>query len=226
MKYIYKIVAALGAISIIPLFIFLETIYFKMSSVALTTIFGLGNLLGSDILTQALEQTNGEIPQGIADTYSPYELYDMISQLGGIKGDGTLIEKIDVLISPLITLGVVLALLVICAIVTAVLAIVAKDNRKVIYSSIAGIGLSLMFKECFEGFAAPILNGTVSLATLFDSFWAGLIGNFDELLLNTNFWFIPAAFGLIILWTVLYNYTLPAKEKKERKLMLGEGDEE
>lgn len=226
MKYLYKIVAALGAISILPLFIFLETIYFKMSSVALTAIFGVGNLLGSEALTQAIEENNGQIPSGVADTYSPYELYNLISNLGGIKGDGSLVEKLDVLISPLITLGVVLALLVICAIVTAVLAIVAKDNRKVIYSSIAGIGLSLMFKECFEGFTAPILDGSVSLSTLFNSIWAGLIGTFDEFLLNTNFWFIPAVFGVIILWTVLYNYTLPAKEKKERKLMLGEADDE
>lgn len=226
MKYIYKIVAALGAISIVPLFVFLETIYFKMSSTALTTIFGAGQLLNNEILNQALQETNGKIPSGIADTYSPYELYTLITDLGGIKGDGSLAEKFDVLIMPLITAGVVLALLAICAIITAVFAIVAKDNRKVIYSSIAGIGLSLMFKECFECFAAPILNGTVSLATIFDSFWAGFIGTFDELFLNTNFWFIPVVFGVIILWTVLYNYTLPQNEKRERKIMLGELDEE
>ncbi len=226
MKYIYKIVAALGAISITPLFVFLETIYFKMSSAALTAIFGVGQLLDNEALNQAMQETNGKLPSGIADTYSPYELYNLIADLGGIETDGSLMEKFEVLVSPLITLGVVLALLIVCAIVTAIFAIVAKDNRKVIYSSIAGIGLSLMFKECFECFAAPILSGKVSLATLFDSFWAGLIGTFDEFLLNTNFWFIPAVFGAIILWTVLYNYTLPQKEKRERKIMLGEADDE
>lgn len=226
MKYIYKIVAALGAISILPLFVFLETIYFKMSSAALTTIFGVGQLLDIPSLKQALETTDGKIPSGIADTYSPYELYDLISGLGFLKGDGTLMEKFEVLVSPLITMAVVLALLIVCAIATAIFAIVAKDNRKVIYSSIAGIGLSLMFKECFDCFAAPILSGKVSLATIFESFWAGLIGTFDELLLNTNFWFIPAVFAAIILWTVLYNYTLPEKEKKERKIMLGEADDQ
>ena len=222
MKYLYKIVAALGAISIIPLFIFLETIYFRIGSAALTAIFGIGNLLGIDALAEA---TNGEIPAGIADTYSPYELYKFLSDMGGFDTAGKLEGKFDILIAPAITGGVVLALLAICAIVTAVFAIFAKDNRKVIYSSVAGIGLSLMFKECFEGFTAPILDGSVSLATVTDSFWAGLIANFEELILNTNFWFIPVVFAAIILWTVLYNYTLPEKEKKERKLMLGEADE-
>lgn len=222
MKYLYKIVAALGAISIIPLFIFLETLYFRIGSAALTAIFGIGNLLGIDALAEA---TNGEIPAGIADTYSPYELYKFLSDMGGFDTAGKLEGKFDILIAPAITGGVVLALLAICAIVTAVFAIFAKDNRKVIYSSVAGIGLSLMFKECFEGFTAPILDGSVSLATVTDSFWAGLIANFEELILNTNFWFIPVVFAAIILWTVLYNYTLPEKEKKERKLMLGEADE-
>lgn len=222
MKYLYKIVAALGAISIIPLFVFLETLYFRIGSAALTAIFGIGNLLGIDALAEA---TNGEIPAGIADTYSPYELYKFLSDMGGFDTAGKLEGKFDILIAPAITGGVVLALLAICAIVTAVFAIFAKDNRKVIYSSVAGIGLSLMFKECFEGFTAPILDGSVSLATVTDSFWAGLIANFEELILNTNFWFIPVVFAAIILWTVLYNYTLPEKEKKERKLMLGEADE-
>lgn len=226
MKYVYKIVAALGAISILPLFVFLETIYFKMTSTALSAIFGIGQLLGNETLNQALESTNGQIPSGIADTYSPYELYNLFYGLGDLGGDGNLAEKLEVLITPLITAGVVLALIVICAIITVVFAIVAKDNRKVIYSSIAGIGLSFMFKECFECFAAPILEGTVSIATLMESVWGGLIGNFEEFTLNTNFWFIPVVFAAIILWTVLYNYTLPKDEKRARKIMLGELDEE
>ncbi len=226
MKYVYKIVAALGAISVLPLLVFLETIYFKMSSTALNAIFQIGQMLGNETLSQAIKDNNGAVPQAIADTYSLYELYDLFSNFGDLGEEGKIIESIDILITPLIVAGVVLILLALCAIVTAVLAFVVKNNRKVIYSSIAGIGLSFMLKECFECLAAPILDGTISLATIMDSTWAGLIGQFEEFLLNTNFWFIPAVFGAIILWTVLYNYTLPEKEKKERKLMLGEADEE
>ena len=81
MKYVYKIVAALGAISILPLFVFLETIYFKMTSTALSAIFGIGQLLENEALNQALQETNGQIPSGIADTYSPYELYNLFDRV-------------------------------------------------------------------------------------------------------------------------------------------------
>lgn len=226
MKYVYKIVAALGALSILPMIVFLENIYFKLTSGALSAIFYIGQLLGNETLAQTIKDNNGVIPEGMADTVSLYELYDLISDFNGSDNSGDLIEKIDVLISPLITAGVVLVLIAICAILTAIFAFVVKDNRKVIYSSIAGIGLSFMFSECFEGIAAPILDGKISLATLMENIFGGLIGRVDELTITTNFWFIPAVFGAIILWTVLYNYTLPENEKKERKLMLGEADDE
>lgn len=225
MKYIYKIVAALGALSILPLIVFIEDIYFKISSTALSGVFYIGQLLGNEALTSAVQENGGNIPSAIADHYSLYDFYKLIADLDLSAASGNMAEKVEPLIVPGITAAVALVLVAICAIVTAVLAIVVKDNRKVIYSSIVGIGLCFVFKECFEGFAAPILDGTVSIATLMESFWGALIGNFEAFNLNTNFWFIPMAFGAIILWTVLYNYTLPDKEKRERKLMLGEADE-
>lgn len=225
MKYVYKLVAALGALSVLPLIVFLENIYFKLTSAALSTVFYVGQLLGNETLTQAIENNNGVVPEAMADTMSLYDLYDLFSGLGGSSDNSDLIERLDILIAPVITAGVVLILIAICAIITAIFAFVMKDNRKVIYSSIAGIGLSLMFQECFEAIAEPILEGTISIATLMESVLGGLIGNFEELTLTTNFWFIPAVFGAVILWTVLYNYTLPEKEKRERMLMLGEADE-
>ena len=226
MKYVYKIVAAIGALAVLPMIVFLENIYFKISSTALNLVFSIGQLLGNEAITQAIKDNNGVVPQAMADTLSLYEIYDLVATLGSSEGDGNLAEKFQLLISPLITAGIVLALIAICAIVTAIFAFVVKDNRKVIYSSIAGIGLSLMFSECFEGVAAPILDGTISISTIMESMWGGLIGNIDKFSLTTNFWFIPAVFGAIILWTALYNYTLPENEKRERKLMLGEADDQ
>ncbi|MGN1315778.1 MAG: hypothetical protein ACI4VW_01825 [Acutalibacteraceae bacterium] len=226
MKYIYKIVAALGALSVCPLIVFLDIIYYKISSAALGTLFYIGQLFGNETITQAIEENNGTVPEAIADTVSLYDLYGLFSSASGLANSGNITEKLEVLVSPAILAGVVLILIALCAVVTAVFAIVAKDNRKVIYSSVAGIGLSLIFKECFAAIAEPILDGTVSIATLMDSAWGDLIGEFEKFTLTTNFWFIPAVFGAIILWTVIYNYTLPDKEKRERKLMLGEADDQ
>lgn len=226
MKYIYKVVAALGALSVCPLIVFLDIIYYKLSSVALGTLFYVGQLLGNETITQAIKDNNGTVPEAIADTASLYDLYNLSSNFSGMMNSGDVKEKFDVLMSPVILAGVVLILIALCAVVTAIFAIVAKDNRKVIYSCVAGMGLSLIFKECFAAIAEPILDGTVSIATLMDSAWGDLIGEFEKFTLTTNFWFIPAIFGAIILWTVIYNYTLPDKEKRERKLMLGEADDQ
>ena len=224
MKYVYKLVAAVGALAVIPALFLLKMIYFKISSAALSTIFYIGKLAGIEQITDALNGSN-TVPDSIGDIYSLYDFYYLFSDIGSTDS-GDLMEKIKPLISPAITSSVVLILIVLCAILTAIFAIVAKNNRYVIYSSICGIGLSFMLYECFSDLASIILSGTVSLATVLDSVWAGLIGSFEKLELVTNFWFIPAIFGAIILWTVLYNYTLPEKEKRERKLMLGEADEE
>ena len=224
MKYVYKLVAAVGALAVIPALFLLKMIYFKISSAALSAIFYIGKLAGIEQITDALNGSN-TVPDSIGDIYSLYDFYYLFSDIGSTDS-GDLIEKIKPLISPAITSSVVLILIVLCAILTAIFAIVAKNNRYVIYSSICGIGLSFMLYECFSDLASIILSGTVSLATVLDSVWAGLIGSFEKLELVTNFWFIPAIFGAIILWTVLYNYTLPEKEKRERKLMLGEADDQ
>lgn len=224
MKYVYKLVAAVGALAVIPALFLLKMIYFKISSAALSAIFYIGKLAGIEQITDALNGSN-TVPDSIGDIYSLYDFYYLFSDIGSTDS-GDLMEKIKPLISPAITSSVVLILIILCAILTAIFAIVAKNNRYVIYSSICGIGLSFMLYECFSDLASIILSGTVSLATVLDSVWAGLIGSFEKLELVTNFWFIPAIFGAIILWTVLYNYTLPEKEKRERKLMLGEADDQ
>ena len=222
MKYVYKLVAALGALAIVPVLFFTKIFYFSMSSIALQLLAYIAQATGK---TNILEQTGGKTPTGIADVFSFYDIYGMLGDLGG-SGDRTVQETLGGVFTPVVLFAVVSLMVVICAIVTAILAIVAKNNRKVIYSGIVGLGLSFMLSCIFEDIAAPIIEGTVSLSTLLDSMWAGLLGNIDEVALSTNFWFIPAIFGAIILWTVLYNYTLPEKEKKERKLMLGEADYE
>lgn len=222
MKYVYKIVAALGALAIVPVLFFTKIFYFSMSSIALQLFAYIAQATGK---TEILEQTGGKAPTGIADVFSFYDIYGMLGDFGG-SGDRTLQETLGGVFTPVVLFAVVSLMVIICAIVTAILAIVAKNNRKVIYSGIVGLGLSFILSRIFEDIAAPVIEGTVSLSTLLDSMWAGLLGSIDEVSLSTNFWFIPAIFGGIILWTVLYNYTLPEKEKKERKLMLGEADYE
>ena len=223
MKYVYKIVAALGALSVIPMLGFLKIIYYKASSVAVQILAFIANLRGNADMEEILAENGGNLPENIADTMSIYDLVSLLDFSQGFSSDAVG-DKFDLIIVPGIVLGVIAVMLVICAIVTAVFAFAAKNNRMVIYSSVCGIGLTFMFSKAFEAVAAPFLDQSISLSTILDSAWASFLGEIEVMTLTNEFWFIAVAFLAVIIWTVLYNITLPENEKKERKLMLGEED--
>ncbi len=231
MKYVYKIVAAVAALAVIIAAICLPLVYISFESLVPSVLLTIGAYLKNDAATELLESTNGELPTGIAeniaikDILSPStnSIAEILSNLGSETSE-TITEALKTVITPAIVLGIVFALILICAIVTAVIAIVAKDNRKVIYSAVTGIGLSLMLPEAFEAVAAPFLNGEITLATLSGSPLASLLGTVAKLEITSTFWFIPIIFACVIVWTILYNATLPEEEKRERKLMLGEAE--
>ena len=231
MKYVYKIVAAVAALAVIIAAICLPLVYISFESLVPSVLLTIGAYLKNDAATELLESTNGELPTGIAeniaikDILSPStnSIAEILSDLGSETSE-TITEALKTVITPAIVLGIVFALILICAIVTAVIAIVAKDNRKVIYSAVTGIGLSLMLPEAFEAVAAPFLNSEITLATLSGSPLASLLGTVAKLEITSTFWFIPIIFACVIVWTILYNATLPEEEKRERKLMLGEAE--
>lgn len=223
MKYVYKIVAALGALSVIPMLGFLKIIYYKASSVAVQILAFIANMRGNADMEEILAENGGNLPENIADTMSIYDLVSLLDFSQGFSSDAVG-DKFDLIIVPGIVLGVIAVMLVICAIVTAVFAFAAKNNRMVIYSSVCGIGLTFMFSKAFEAVAAPFLDQSISLSTIFDSMWASFLGEIEVMTLTNEFWFIAVVFLAVIIWTVLYNITLPENEKKERKLMLGEED--
>lgn len=231
MKYVYKIVAAVATLAVIIAAICLPLVYISFESLVPSVLLTIGAYLKNDAATELLESTNGELPTGIAeniaikDILSPStnSIAEILSDLGSETSE-TITEALKTVITPAIVLGIVFALILICAIVTAVIAIVAKDNRKVIYSAVTGIGLSLMLPEAFEAVAAPFLNGEITLATLSGSPLASLLGTVAKLEITSTFWFIPIIFACVIVWTILYNATLPEEEKRERKLMLGEAE--
>ena len=231
MKYVYKIVPAVVALAVIVAAICLPLVYISFESLVPSVLLTIGAYLKNDAATELLESTNGELPTGIAeniaikDILSPStnSIAEILSDLGSETSE-TITEALKTVITPAIVLGIVFALILICAIVTAVIAIVAKDNRKVIYSAVTGIGLSLMLPEAFEAVAAPFLNGEITLATLSGSPLASLLGTVAKLEITSTFWFIPIIFAFVIFWTILYNATLPEEGKRERKLMLGEAE--
>lgn len=229
MKLTYKLVAAVLSVIIIAVIACAPLIYIGIQSATTQLLVTIAQAMGNDTAQEIVEQY-GQIPDHIGIDISFIGLFDEdakgTAEIIKIFSDGasTVSDNIKPLIAPLITFAVVLALLAVCAIVTAVLAFTAKDNRKVMYSSVAGIGLSLMAKQCFKAISTPFLDGEMTLSKLGGSSWLALIGEIDAVELSSVFWAVPAVFGLIILWTLLYNYTLPADEKKKRLVMIGEAE--
>ncbi len=219
MKYVYKAIAAVLSIAVIPVTIFSPIIYYRIKSTALQALFVLSKYLDSESVSKFLEGRDS-IPDTIADTLSVYDIFDSEGLIRSLSKNESVSDTISGFKTPFITAGVILALIAICAVVTAILAIVCKDNRKAVYSAFSGIGLSVAFKFAFESIAAPILDGKLTGS----SFWGSLIANVEEFDLSSAFWFIPAMFAAVIVWTLLYNITLPEDEKRKRKIMLGEDE--
>ena len=222
MKYVYKIVSAISSLAVLPAIVFSPIIYYYFSSIALQSMFTLVELFNSGSMQKYLDKYNLEsVPTGMADTMSLYDLFDLVMQFSGMGDSGEFLSKIEVMIPSLIATAAAFILTAVCAIVTAVLAIVCKDNRKVIASSFAGIGMSLLTAMLIENTVNPLVSGDISLNDFIDAFWASLIAEVEEISIAPMFYLIPALFGFVALWTILYNATLPEKEKAERLKMIG-----
>lgn len=222
MKIVYKIVSALMALAVLPAIVFSPIIYYYFSSVALQGLFTIGQLIGNETLSDAMEKYGLEsVPQGIADTLSLYDLFDLVLRFSGNSGSGKFIEAIAPMIPSLIATGIAIVFVVICAIVTVVFAFACKDNRKVIASSFAGVGFSLMVPMLIENTVSPLVSGAINMTDFIDAFWASFIAEVEEISVTSIYYLIPALFACIALWTILYNATLPDKEKAERLKMIG-----
>ena len=223
MKYVYKAISAICALAVLPLLIFAPIIYYYVSSIALQGLFTLAELMGSEAYKNAMDKFDlTTVPEGVADTFSLYKIAELVERFGDKAGmDSEVLEKVEFMIPGFFAMLAAFIGIAVCAIVTVVLAIACKDNRKVIASSIAGITFSLLFVELFDNLVAPILSGEISLSTFFNSLFASLLGEVEKLEISSTFYFIPAIFGFIIFWTVIFNATLPEKEKAERKKMIG-----
>ena len=220
MKYVYKIISAICSILILPAMFFSPTIYYHITSVALQGILTLAQMWGSKSLEAAMKEYDlTQIPDGIADTLSVSEVIKIINRFS--DGEMKPNEKLEFLLPSLYVMIAAFALIAICAVVTAVLAIACKDNRKVIASSIAGVGFSWFFMMTFEAFVAPIVSGQLDMSAFIEAFWASFIAQVEEVSLAPMFYMIPCLFGFVALWTILYNATLPEKEKAKRMKMIG-----
>ena len=222
MKYVYKIISAVSSLAVLPAMVFSPMIYYYISSVALQGVFTLAQLVGSDALANAMKEYGWEnVPKGISGTLSMYDIGDFVVQFGGEGSSDEFLKTVEMMIPSLLATAIAMVFTIVCAVVTVVLAFACKDNRKVIASSIAGAGFSLMVPMLIENTVSPLVSGAINMTDFIDAFWASFIAEVEEVSVTSIYYLIPALFACIALWTILYNATLPDKEKAERLKMIG-----
>ena len=231
MKIGYRIIVIIVAIISVALLVTLPFTRIACESMIAQIGGYLGQYKGNEAVLETIENNGGEMPKYITERISFYDFIDPeASSVASLAvtaaeafGDGDMSPSIKKLVPAAITLIICAASIVICAIVTIIMSF-TKNNRRVIYSSVAAIGASLMFSETLEAITHPFESGAITLASVFQSTWAKLFGTIKIFELDPSFWVVPGLFAFIILFTALYNATLPEKEKKARKEMLGEAE--
>jgi hypothetical protein len=210
MKYVYKIISAVSSLAVLPAMVFSPMIYYYISSVALQGVFTLAQLVGSDALANAMKEYGWEnVPKGISGTLSIYDIGDFVVQFGGEGSSDEFLKTVEMMIPSLLATAIAMVFTIVCAVVTVVLAFACKDNRKVIASSIAGAGFSLMVPMLIENTVSPLVSGAINMTDFIDAFWASFIAEVEEISVTSIYYLIPARFACIALWTILYNATLP-----------------
>ena len=228
MKYVYKIVCAILAVVVISIVFFSPIIGVRLYSQTASLIFSIAVQNGDEDMVEKYIENNGEIPEHISETTSLYDIAfgDTNTFLSGFLRyfDVENNEELKVLVAPTIAFGVAIVAVVLCALAVIVFGLFSKNNRRVIYSCIAGIGSSLLAFECFEVIEDMFVSGRITLETITQEWWMGMLGDIVNFELLEPMTAIPIIFAVVIVWTLIYNYTLTPEQKRERKLMLGEAD--
>ncbi len=232
MKYVYKTVAALLALAVIAVIICTPIVSITIESLIPGAVVTIGAYLKSDKATEILEQTGGELPSAIGEDISILNIISptdnsiasVIRNFSSEEASSTAMEALQPVIPAAIDFAVVLVLIIICAVAAAITAFACKNNRIPIYLSIAGCGLNFMLFKTFSDVGRPFSEGEITLSQLAGSEWMILVGDITDVSMPSTMWAIAALFVCVIVWTVLYNATLPSEEKIKRKHMLGELD--
>lgn len=232
MKIGYKLITAIIAVLVIAVLITVPFARIACESTLVQIIGAIGQVKENDAINETIKNNNGELPQYLKEEIRIMDFLNpdgdtivsvIVTAVDNFTDDETKNPELEKLVAPAITMVVCAVIIVACAIAMLVVAF-TKNNRRVIYAAISGIGASLMFTYTFSAITYPFVNGDLSFASVFQSSLASFIAKVAIFETAPSFYMVPVLFGVAILFTVLYNYTLPEKEKKARKEMLGEAE--
>ncbi|MGI6746249.1 MAG: hypothetical protein BWY46_00225 [Firmicutes bacterium ADurb.Bin300] len=194
MKIVYKVVTAVLAACILPLIIFLPIIDYCFNTPLLEFV------------------EPGK--KYIADSISVAGLLENVSLLSKFETGGNTPAGLKAFINPALTAVVFLILIAVFAILTCVLAIVMKKGTGACISVIYGMMCTYMFTVSFNSLVKPLTDGSVSIASLFDSWQLALVGSVEYIKISGAYYYIYIMFAAILVWTLAYYLTIPKEDTK------------
>lgn len=216
MKIVDRIVCALLSVGVILAAFFAPLVHWIYQ----ITVYGIANGLLGGITGEYISDVND---QGwTEDDYSLYNIYKLLEDFGVdvkelFSGNAELNSNLDVfapLIKPvLICFAITLAI----ALVTAIVSLASKAKLPRILLSGAGIISLIFLKSGFDKLVLPVVSGQVTLGSLFDIPWLGLITKVEVVNLSGGWVMMIMLFAAIILWNVSYILTSD-KENTDKKV--------
>lgn len=194
MKIVYKAVAAILALSVIPAAIFIP-IFDCCFNAPLLTLLEPGK-------------------QYVADSISIYSIYETLSMFSDGIGSSDKLENFKMFINPALVAVVFFVLIMVFAILTAVLAAVCKKKTPACFAAIFGIMFTYIFTAAFDLLVKPFADGSASLASLFGSMILAFVADVEYIRLSSGYFIIYMPFILVLIWAVVFSLTEPKDAAK------------
>lgn len=201
MKIVDRIVSALLSFAVIPVAIFVPMLHW------------IYQILGYDILNSVLggELTSPGDTGMTEDNYSLYALYNQLKSFGIDFKEMFTSDKVNPVTEPVIPFIKMTAVFFIVALLIALAAGIVSivSNAKKTQMILGGCGVASLIgmMVSFNKFATPVIEGKVTVGSLFDVPALSFITKVYNLNLSTAWVFMIILFGALILWSLSYILT-------------------
>lgn len=216
MKIVDRIICALLSFGVILAAFFAPIVHWIYQ----ITVYGIANGLIGGLTGEYVGNAND---QGwTEDDYSLYNIYKLLKDFDvDIKalftGNAEINPNLEVFVPLIKPVLICFALVLVIALVTAIVSLVSKMKLPRMILSGAGIVSLIFLKSSFDKLVLPIISGKVTMGSLLDIPWLGMITKIEVINLSGGWVMMIMLFAAIILWNVSYILTSDDKNKAVKK---------
>ncbi|MBP3330862.1 MAG: hypothetical protein J6L89_08535 [Clostridia bacterium] len=216
MKIVDRIVCALLSFGVILAAFFAPLIHWLYQ----ITVYGLANGLLGGVTGEYIGNAND---QGwTEDDYSLYNIYKLLKDFGVdfkelFSGNKELNPNLEIFVPLIKPVLVFFAITLVIALATGIVSLASKAKTPRMILSGAGIVSLVFLKSSFDKLVLPIIEGKVTLGSLLDIPWLGMISKIEVINLSGGWVMMIMLFAAVILWNISYILTSDEKNKAMMK---------